>query len=98
MPQISVLRHPALGRLIRLEGVAAAPLSLTPQEAATIARALSAVREGRSSEREIYLSPIASDASFQALVEAEGLRCGERFLHWAMAERLAAQLLEAAGD
>lgn len=95
MPKITPLVHPALGPLLRLEGLTPRPLSLTPQEAQTIARALTAVRTGRSTETEIYLSPIASDEAFQALVERDGVRCGERFLGWAEVEELAAGLMGA---
>ena len=89
--------HPALGPLVRVESLAARPLALTPQEAATIARALDAVREGRSRETEIYLSPIAADDAFQALVEADGVRIGERRLDWEATAAFAADLAAAAG-
>ena len=92
MPKITAVRHPALGRLLRLEGLSALPLSLTPQEAGTIARALAAVRAGRSAETEIYLSPIASDDSLQALVEPDGIRCADRRLPWAEVDTLAAEM------
>lgn len=97
MLTIMPMTHPALGRLIRLEGVSAQPLALTPQEAATIARALLAVREKRSAETEIYLSPIACDDAFQALVEADGVRCCGRLLRWNEVGVLADQLAECAG-
>jgi hypothetical protein len=96
MPRITALTHPALGRLVRLEGLSAQPLALTPQEATTIARALTAVRAGRSTETEIYLSPIASDDSFQALVEPDGVRCAGRHLPWPEVDTLAEDLARAA--
>ena len=96
MPQITPVRHPAFGHLVRVEGLSARPLSLTPQEATTISRALAAVRAGRSAETEIYLSPIASDDAFQALVEADGVRCAGRFLPWPEVDTLAEDLARVA--
>lgn len=96
MPSIRSVVHPALGRLVRLEGLSARPLRLTPTEAATIARALLAVRDGRSSEREIYLSPIASDDAFQATVDGNGVVCGDRRLSWPEVAALAQDLAAAA--
>ena len=97
MPKISLTLHPALGRMVRVEGCSARPLLLTPLEAQTVARALEAVRQGRSSEREISLCPIGSDDFFQAEVGPDGIQCGPTFVPWTGVEPLAAQLLSAAG-
>lgn len=92
MPRITPFRHPALGPLLRLTDLFAAPVVLNAAEATTIARALDAVRQGQSPETEIYLSPIASDHDFQALVGQDGITCGERHLPWPQVAELAALL------
>jgi len=89
MPQITAFRHPALGPLLRLTDLFNAPVVLNAAEATTIARALDAVRLGKSSETEIYLSPIASDHDFQALVDKDGVTCGEIHLDWPQVAELA---------
>jgi hypothetical protein len=97
MVRVISVKHPALGRLIRLEGAAAQPVLLTEAEAQTIALALLAVRDGRSAETEIFLSPIASDAAFEAKVMPDGIHLNGRHLCWAEAEGLAAELMRHAG-
>lgn len=97
MPEATPFRHPRLGAMIRLEAVAAQPLSLTAGEARTIALAMRAVHAGRSAETEIFLSPIASDEAFVARVEADGLRCVD-LLDWPQVEALAARLLDLAQE
>jgi hypothetical protein len=95
MISISPLSHPALGPLLRLEAEGLPPLRLMPAEAATIARALDAVRHGRSAERTIYLSPMADDGEFLAEVEGDGLRLAGIRLGWDEVEDLAARLAAA---
>jgi hypothetical protein len=97
MIQVTTFRHPALGSMVRLEAGAMPPLRLMPAEAVTIARALDAVRQGRSAERTIYLSPMADDGEFLAEVEADGLRLGDRRLDWESVRGLAERLI-AAGE
>lgn len=92
---VTPVTHPALGPALRLTGLSISPLILSRQEAQTIAAALRAVRDGRSRETEIYLSPIASDGDFQALVEADGVRCHGQKLDWAAVDKLAADLVPA---
>lgn len=92
MFQITPIRHRALGPLLRLDGAGPVPLDLTPQEAQTIAHALEAVRDGRSREPQIFLSPIASDGEFLAQVEADGVRLGGVLLPWPQVGELARQL------
>lgn len=96
MPTITTAQHPAFGRLVVLSGLTASPLRLTPQEATTVARALLAVRDGRSREREIYMSPIASDDDFTALVGPEGVSIGDHALDWTAVTTLAEGLLAGA--
>ena len=95
--QVNHSAHRALGRLIRLTLDGDIRLDFTPEEAATVSRALTAVREGRSTEREIYMSPIASDHEFSGVVLADGVRVtvGGRAaqLGWAEVERLAQDLI-----
>ena len=69
---VDSLTHRALGPLLRLTAPGLA-LRLTPQEAQTLALALKAVAEGRSAEREIFMSPMASDGYFVGRVEDWGL-------------------------
>lgn len=66
--------HPAFGRLVLLTEPGGGVARLTLQEALTLSRALTAVRAGRSAEREIYLSPIASDADVLGAVADDGVR------------------------
>lgn len=91
---ISRREHFALGVLLRLEA-GELRLDLTPAEAATLARALSAVLEGRSRETEIYLSPVASDGAFSARVGQDGVTlAGAGALGWPAVERLARALAQ----
>lgn len=97
---LSVTAHPAFGRLVVVAAAGGAAARLTTQEALTLSRALAAVRAGRSAEREIYLSPIASDADVVGLVGPDGvlLRIGatEQALDWAAVGALSKALDEAA--
>lgn len=107
---LTATAHPAFGRLIALASPGGGPdggpdgvvLRLTAQEALTLSRALAAVRAGRSAEREIYLSPIASDADVLGAVDNDGvrLRLGEfeTRLDWSAVEALAAALAETAAN
>ena len=92
--------HRALGPLVRLTIADDTDLAFTAEEAATVSRALRAVRDGRSAEREIFLSPIASDRDFQAVVGTDGIEVAAGrhtlALAWEDVERLAAALAEAA--
>lgn len=98
MIQLTPFRHPALGPLLRLTDLFAAPVVLNTAEATTIGRALDAVRTGKSTETEIYLSPMASDQDFQALVGQDGITCGECHLDWPQVAELAALLRGDDGD
>ena|SRR6185369_11292061 len=102
-PAFSVdsLTHRALGPLLRLTAPGL-DLCLTPQEARTLALALRAVAEGRSTEREIFMSPMASNDYFVGRVQAWGLVVeashGPLPLEWPAAIRLADGLASTAGD
>lgn len=95
---VEPIRHRALGPLLRLRVGDALVLDLTADEAAILSRALSAVREGRSPERTIFMSPIASDGDFTATVDGEGeggglvIGASGHRLSWMEVERLAGAL------
>ena len=95
--QVNQAAHRAFGRLIRLTLESDTRLDFTAEEAATVSRALTAFREGWSTEREIYMSPIASDHDFSGTVLAEGVRVtvGGRAvdLVWNEVDRLARDLI-----
>ena len=95
--QVNQSAHRSFGRLIRLTLDGDTRLDFTAEEAATVSRALTAVREGRSAEREIYMSPIASDHDFSGTVLAEGVRvtiAGRAVeLGWNDVDRLARDLI-----
>lgn len=99
---LTATAHPAFGRLIALASPNGGAVRLTAQEALTLSRALAAVRAGRSAEREIYLSPIASDADVLGAVDNDGvrLRLGEfeTRLDWSTVEALAAALAATAAN
>jgi hypothetical protein len=65
--------HRGLGGMIRLHLGENLTFNLTPQEARTLARALAAVRTGKSKVEDVYMSPIASDGDFFAKVTEDGL-------------------------
>lgn len=95
------LQHRAFGRLIRLQLADDLVLKLTPAEASSLSFALVAVREGISPEREIYMSPIASDAAFVGTVQDSGMRIatpnGALELDWGSVGALAGVLATAIG-
>lgn len=93
-------RHDAFGVLTTLRIAAQPARRFTLQEAAIVARALEAVAQGASDERQIYMSPIASDHDFEASVEQDGVIVrapgyAEARLGWPETLALAAQLREA---
>ncbi|MFA6972588.1 MAG: hypothetical protein WC208_14490 [Gallionella sp.] len=97
---VSSIRHRALGKLVGLQFADDFVLRLTPVEASSISFALVAVRDGISEEREIYMSPIASDAAFVGSVHDRGVSiatpAGQLELDWPnvgfLAEALAAAI------
>lgn len=99
---LTVAPHGAFGALATLR-LAQQPLRrFTRQEASIVARAIDAVALGTSPERQIYMSPIASDHDFEAHVSPEGLviicpACPDVRLTWPDAADLA-RALKAVGD
>ena len=90
---VTPVTHPVLGSARCLTGLSRSPLILSHGEAQTIAAALRAVRDGRSPETEIYLSPIASDADFHVKVDGDGIHCHGQRLDWGAVEKLATDLV-----
>lgn len=100
---LTVAPHGAFGALATLQFPEQPPRRFTLQEASIVARALDAVVLGTSLEKNIYMSPIASDQDFEARVEADGLvvACSGRrelFLSWPETTELANALKSVAKD
>lgn len=93
---VSETTHRALGRLLILTIGSTLSVRLTPHEAHTLALAMVAVRDGKSTETELFMSPIASDAIFVAPVSMDGISVqtpdGARALDWNCVSQLAAAL------
>lgn len=97
---VSATRHRLLGKQVQLQFAGDCILKLTPAEASSLSFALAAVRDGISPEREIYMSPIASDVQFVGTVRDTGigiaLPAGALELDWlgvgALAESLSAAI------
>jgi hypothetical protein len=73
MYEVSRIQHRAFGALIRVRLTDDFVLRLTQAEASSLSFALVAVRDGLSPEREIYMSPIASDVAFIGTVHDTGM-------------------------
>lgn len=71
--EVSCIQHRAFGALIRVHFADNYVLRLTQAEASSLSFALLAVRDGISPEREIYMSPIASDGAFVGTVRDSGM-------------------------
>jgi hypothetical protein len=65
--------HGAFGVLAILNFPGQPARAFTRQEAAIVSRALQAVALGTSAERQVYMSPIASDHDFEARVAETGI-------------------------
>jgi hypothetical protein len=98
----AVFTHRALGPMVRLMVAEGYGFNLTFQEARTLARALLAVKDKRSSVDEVYLSPIGSDADFHAKVRPDGLVIEATnpplVLEWSEVGAIAAALAAAAPE
>ncbi|MBI3480519.1 MAG: hypothetical protein HY016_09230 [Nitrosomonadales bacterium] len=98
---VSSSQHRVLGRLINLQSTGGLLLRLTAAEASSLSFALVAVRDGTSPEREIYMSPIASDAAFVGTVREGGMSIampeGTLELDWSSVGLLAESLATAIG-
>jgi hypothetical protein len=98
---VSGTLHRLLGKQVRLQFSDGFVLKLTPAEASSLSFALVAVRAGISPEREIYMSPIGSDAAFVGRVLDSGMSIsvsgGELEMDWAKVGFLAESLAAAIG-
>jgi hypothetical protein len=102
MVEVAAVQHPAFGALATILAGDHPPRRLTRQEAGILSRALSAVAGGASAERQIFMSPIASDHDFDAEVGEDGVTlrasgCADILLDWTQTRALAAALAEFAG-
>jgi len=70
---VSSSQHRVLGKQVLVQFADDFVLKLTQAEASSLSFALVAVRDGVSCEREIYMSPIASDAAFVGSVRDLGV-------------------------
>jgi hypothetical protein len=97
--EVSNTQHRLLGNQVRLQIDDDFILRLSPAEASSLSFALVAVRNGLSPEREIYMSPIASDAAFVGTVLESGMNIatpkGPLELDWANVGMLAEKLAQA---
>ncbi|MDO8206641.1 MAG: hypothetical protein Q7T38_02340 [Gallionella sp.] len=98
---ISSGQHSILGKQVKLQFADDFVLKLTQTEASSLSLALVAVRDGISCEREIYMSPIASDAAFVGSVRDLGVSiatpAGALKLDWTKVGFLAEALAAAIG-
>lgn len=98
---VSTSQHRALGKLVTLQFADDLALKLTQAEASSLSFALVAVRDGISPEKEIYMSPIASDAAFVGTVRDSGMSvatpAGAVELDWSGVGSLAELLAAAIG-
>jgi hypothetical protein len=98
---VNSIQHRAFGKLVKLQFADDFTLRLTQAEASSLSFALVAVRDGISPEREIYMSPIASDAAFVGSVCEAGmtiaLPAGALELDWHSVGQLAESLAAAIG-
>jgi hypothetical protein len=96
---VCATQHRLLGKQVKLQLAEDFVLKLSPAEASSLSFALVAVRNGASPEREIYMSPIASDAAFVGTVLESGMNIatpkGLLELDWANVGMLAETLAQA---
>ena len=90
-------QHLAFGRLLTLSVIGQPPMRFTAEEASIVAQALAAIVASRSTERQIYMSSIASDREFSANVETGGVvitfdGCADVALDWSETVELAREL------
>lgn len=99
MVTVQTTRHKLFGPMVRLIIDGGPDVTMTPLEALTLSKALAALSEGRSSAKDIYMSPIASDGDLSIQVLADGLQVENGpLLPWAEAPRLSRELAGAAGE
>jgi hypothetical protein len=96
---VCATQHRLLGKQVQLQLAADHVLKLSPAEASSLSFALVAVRAGASPEREIYMSPIASDLAFVGTVLDSGMSIattkGALELDWTSVGMLAEILAQA---
>lgn len=97
--EVAAAEHRLFGALVTIRIGAQPPRRLTPNEAGILSRALAAVASGASAERQIFMSPIASDHEFEATAVDQGLSVcapgyGEVFLDWPQVQALSRRLSE----
>lgn len=95
--ELSASTHHAFVALATLRLPGHPPRRFTREETAILSRALHAVGNGGGREKQIYMSPIASDHDFDARVEPSGLvvacaGCADVSMDWNAARALAEAL------
>lgn len=100
--EVAAVEHRLFGSLLTIHVGLQPSRRLTRNEAAILSRALNAVAEGTSDERQIFMSPIASDHDFEALARDEGVAVraegfADILLDWTQTRALARALSEFAG-
>ncbi len=99
MVRIESVHHKLFGPMVRMVIAGGPDITMTQLEALTLSKALAALSEGRSSARDIYMSPIASDGDLSIEVKEDGLQVENGpLLPWAEAPRLSRELAGAAGE
>lgn len=98
---VSACQHRILGAQVIVRFTDDFVVKLTQIEASTLSLALVAVRDKISDEREIYMSPIASDAAFVGVVRDGGMNiatpAGQLELDWVAVGCLAEAMAAAVG-
>jgi len=99
--EVVVAEHRHFGALVTIRVGEQPARRLTPNEAGILSRALAAVANGSSAEKQIFMSPIASDHEFEANVREGGVSvcapgAAEVFLDWPQVLALSRSLSELA--
>ncbi len=94
---ITATQHRTFGNLATLAIPGQPGRRFTPKEALFVSRALIGVARGTSLERQIYMSPIASDHEFDAQVGSDGVVLtsdgyGATMFDWDATRKLAQEL------
>lgn len=100
--EVAAAEHRHFGALVTIRMGEQPVRRLTPNEAGILSRALKAVADGASLEKQIFMSPIASDHEFEALAQPDGVAvkapgCPDVFLDWIETRALAEALAKLAG-
>lgn len=100
--EVAAAEHRVFGSLVTIHVGVQPSRRLTRNEAAILSRALTAVASGASAERQIFMSPIASDHDFEALAQDDGVAVraegfADILLDWTQTRALAEALWELAG-